>query len=208
TAVQGGLDVLRFDGSNDFLTVPSSTAAFKFLHDGDSTVFLVLKAGTTANSGHARYAILSNSSGASADTGIEINHRDSDPSTENDFCEVFVARGSNGEWPIYSANNNYFANNTFGVLSVVLDPANATSGNRIAIRKNGSSLSTANSPSGANQTPSSGNASNDLRIGARGSNASGFLNGDIAEIIVYDSAISDANRAAIESYLMTKWGIT
>jgi hypothetical protein len=208
TAIQGGLDVLRFDGSNDFMSVASSTATFKFLHDGDSTLFFVLKAGTTANSGHARYAILSSSSGGSVDTGIEINHRDSNPSTENDFFEVFLAKGSNGEWPIYSANNNFFANNTFGVLSLVLDPANATPGSRIAIRRNGGSLSTTNSASGANQTPSSSNASNNLHLGVRGSDQSGNLNGDICEIILYDAALSDTSRAAVETYLLAKWGIT
>jgi hypothetical protein len=32
--------------------------------------------------------------------------------------------------------------------------------------------------------------------------------GDICEIIIYNSALSDANRAAVESYLISKWGIT
>jgi hypothetical protein len=32
--------------------------------------------------------------------------------------------------------------------------------------------------------------------------------GNLCEIIVYDSALSDTDRNAVESYLMTKWGIT
>ena len=28
------------------------------------------------------------------------------------------------------------------------------------------------------------------------------------EIIVYNSALSDANRALVENYLIAKWGIT
>lgn len=32
--------------------------------------------------------------------------------------------------------------------------------------------------------------------------------GDLAEIVVYNSALSDANRQQLESYLATKWGIT
>jgi hypothetical protein len=32
--------------------------------------------------------------------------------------------------------------------------------------------------------------------------------GDIAEIIIYNTALSDANRSAVESYLISKWGIS
>jgi hypothetical protein len=34
------------------------------------------------------------------------------------------------------------------------------------------------------------------------------LVGDICEIIIYNSALSDTDRAAVESYLMSKWGIS
>jgi hypothetical protein len=34
------------------------------------------------------------------------------------------------------------------------------------------------------------------------------LSGDFYEVLIYSSAVSDADRAALESYLMTKWGIT
>jgi hypothetical protein len=35
-----------------------------------------------------------------------------------------------------------------------------------------------------------------------------YLDGDIAEILIYNSALSDADRSAVEAYLMSKWGIT
>lgn len=35
-----------------------------------------------------------------------------------------------------------------------------------------------------------------------------YFNGLIFEVVIYDSALSDTNRAAVESYLMTKWGIS
>jgi hypothetical protein len=37
---------------------------------------------------------------------------------------------------------------------------------------------------------------------------SGYLNGDIAEIIIYNSALSDTDRGLVESYLLAKWGIS
>jgi len=212
TSVQGGKDVLRFDGTSDFMTVPSSTAAFKFLHDGDSTVFLVVKTGTSANPGHGRYTLLSNiRDGAGTRVGFEVNHRDSDPSTENDFVDLAIVKGVSGNVPVLSSTNNFFASGTFGVLSAVLKPAAATSGNRVSLRRNGGAASTANSPVGADQAVSTANADQDLNISRRPGGsfaADGFVNGDYCEIIMYDSALSDTDRSAVESYLMTKWGIT
>lgn len=45
-----------------------------------------------------------------------------------------------------------------------------------------------------------------LTLGARASASSGFT-GDIAEFLVYDSALSDVNRAAVEAFLATKYGL-
>lgn len=35
-----------------------------------------------------------------------------------------------------------------------------------------------------------------------------FFNGYMCELIAYDTALSDANRALVQSYLMSKWGIS
>jgi hypothetical protein len=212
TAIQGGKDVLRFDGSDDFFTIPSSTAAFKFLHDGDSTVFVVMKPGTSANPGHGRYTLFSNiRDGGANRVGFEMNHRDSDPSTENDFLDVVVTKGLAGNIPVLSSHNNFYPSGSFAVISAVLNPQDATSGNRVALRRNGANLSTANTPVGANQAVSTSNADQDLNISRRPGGdfaADGFVNGDYAEIIMYDSALSSGDREAVESYLIAKWGIS
>ena len=41
TAQQNGLDLLRFDGSNDNMTASGTASALKFLHGADSTIFIV-----------------------------------------------------------------------------------------------------------------------------------------------------------------------
>jgi hypothetical protein len=210
-AVYGGRDTLRFDGSSDWMSISGSASSLKCLHDGDSTLFLVTKVGASANPGHGRYTLLSNiRDGGSNRVGIEINHRDSDPSTENDLVEVFVARGVSGTYPVYSPNNNFFASGSVGVISAVLKPDDAASGNRVSLRRNGGTAVTANAPAGASQSVSTANADQDLNISRRPGGAyeaDGFVNGDICEIIIYDTALSDANRSAVDSYLMSKWGI-
>lgn len=48
------------------------------------------------------------------------------------------------------------------------------------------------------------NTTDNLNIGSRGQ-SSLFLNGDLGEILIYPSALSSANRASVEAYLMAKW---
>ena len=42
-------------------------------------------------------------------------------------------------------------------------------------------------------------------VGASGNNTN-YLQGDIAEVIVYDSALGTTDRQAVETYLKSKWG--
>jgi len=62
------------------------------------------------------------------------------------------------------------------------------------------------------QDSASGNAgtqaiSDGLRFGANGAGSGSFLNGDIAEILLYNVIASTAQRNAILSYLDKKWGV-
>lgn len=45
-----------------------------------------------------------------------------------------------------------------------------------------------------------------VRVGANASGGEGW-NGDIAEIIIYNSALGTTDRESVESYLATKWGL-
>lgn len=46
------------------------------------------------------------------------------------------------------------------------------------------------------------------KIGSDHNGADQFFNGDIAEVIIYDSALSAADRNALGGYIQTKYGIT
>lgn len=54
-----------------------------------------------------------------------------------------------------------------------------------------------------------GNSADAALLASVGSQSSGygFYNGDIAEVIIFDTALSTADRARVEAYLATKWGI-
>jgi hypothetical protein len=202
TAIQGGLDVLRFDGSNDFMSVASSTATFKFLHSTNSTIFLVLDSN---ESGFG--AILSTYDTASVNVGISLETANGS-GTADKFVHR-VARGVNNTSAAGQATGNAFLGSSFNVISVVTQPI-ATAADRSSIRRNGGTAATGNTNT---DLPSSANSQYNLSLATDnylgvGSGTASYSSMDIAEIIIYNFAVSDTDRSAVESYLITKWGIT
>ena len=90
------------------------------------------------------------------------------------------------------------ANTSTGYFVVVTTRNGTTS---VATRRNGSAIATVTS--GANVT----NGANLTWAGIGRLDSVTFHQGNACEIIVYNSALSDANRAAVENYLISKWGI-
>lgn len=86
---------------------------------------------------------------------------------------------------------------THAIVTIVLDGTSTTD---LSAWKNGSSLTVSST---AVQTI---NTAAGFIIGNGPSG--GNLQGDVAEIIVYNSALSTSDRQSVESYLSTKWGIS
>ena len=110
-----------------------------------------------------------------------------------------------GNFVVVSAEDFHPAN-TFACITNVIKGQDGTAANRSRLYKNGVVDAAVNTSSGS----ATGDATHDLMIGAAytASSNANFLNGDICEIIIYDSALSDTNREAVENYLLAKWGIT
>jgi hypothetical protein len=88
------------------------------------------------------------------------------------------------------------ASTNTGVWEVITFEKNGTSA---TIRVDGTSVASGTVPATIN------NLTVQSLIGARADHGESF-EGDIAEIILYDSSLSSGNRSSIESYLSTKWG--
>jgi hypothetical protein len=201
-AIQGGQDVVRFDGSNDILAIASSTATFQFLHSQDSTLFIVGRPGTTANP-NAVYVFVDNN-GRSNNVGFSFWYDDRASQTRNDMPITISGNGSVAVFQNADAvSGNKFTANTFSLISIVSTPAAATA-SRVALRTNGGASFGGNTQTGS---VSASGATGDLHIGGN-INDGELLNGDICEIIIYNAALSDADREAVETYLLAKWGIT
>ena len=209
TAIQGGLDVLRFDGSADFMSVASSTATFNFLHDGDSTTFIVFKPDGTAASERFDFLLNNNVQGGSITGKIGFYIRWDNNRSDVASNRTVVVIANNGIPRFVGVpNTGTFAPDTAHVLSFVGDMAQSTAGNRGSLRRNGgSALSLDTSATGNSAVPTE-NASHNMTLGKSANSADYFYDGDMCEIICYDSALSDTNRALVEAYLLAKWGIT
>jgi hypothetical protein len=211
TAIQNSLAVLRFDGG-DSVSMPSSTATFKFLHNGDSTVFVVLKAGTTANPGALYWVMANNLSDNSIDqkTGFYLRWDDRTSANAVLADSVIHVVSNSGSARFAGIASNALLANTFALVTVRGDMANSTIASRSQIRRNGGSAITTLTADTNDQTAlPTADASDNFTIGDQSGSVKGSgLVGDICEIIMYDTALSDTDRAAVEGYLTNKWSIT
>lgn len=169
--------VLRFDGTDDLMTVADDPALDLGTGEG-MTVFVVGKS-TRANS------------------------------------DRFVGKPApvgNGRWLIYHPTSgvaNYFIETTAGTDAVgstvitnnfhILTGGRDSDGTTIRIRVDGTSEGTASR---------AGDASNANALDVGGdSGASKFLQGDIAEILVYSVGLSSADLDTVGGYLSSKYGL-
>ena len=209
TAVQGGLDVMRFDGTDDFMSVASSTAMFNFLHDGDATVMIVYKWISPSSTPYRRFlfATAANNDSSTGTTGVYCRLRDDfGTSTPYSKCQFVVANNGVNRANSYTGDNS-FPSSTFQLMTISTDASQATEDARSAFRLNGgTALAKTNQTEGG--TAPTGNASYNLHIAtSAGPDGRLFAQLDVCEVCMYDSAISSTDRAAVESYLKTKWGI-
>jgi hypothetical protein len=180
TQTMNGRNVLRFDGSDDFMeaTDPWLTGTGGGL---PASFFIVQRIMAATNFGMS-YTV---QSGASA------------------FLE-FRQSGTSGQMEL-SVNSgisvHVFSGSSVGVdeLVSIIAPSGATN-NLIYQRGTQQTLSGT-----ANAKPPTTTALHSL--GRRGSGTL-FANVRIAEILAYQSLLTDAQRKAVEKYLGKKWGIT
>jgi len=193
SAFTNGRNVLNFDGSNDTLTVPNSTSAFKFLHSTTSTVFIVVQYKAIGT-----YRSYFTTATSSSNVGYVIY-----TSTDNTTYLPWMAGGVGGSLVVgnQSAANYIDATQPY-LVCAASDPTNATLANRATGYKNGTAPYKNNISS---VTASTANSTYDLAIGSEG--GAYFANVYIAEILAYNSLLTASQRIQVETYLNNKWGL-
>jgi hypothetical protein len=192
TAIQSGKDVLRFDGSADFL---ERTGTLIGTGAAPVTVFAVVAFDTFSGSPEI----------------IEIGNKPRSAPENTSGYQFIVLNGAQMYCSNIGGNNErYTANNTLSAttwyaLSYVVSGA-AFSATEPKFFKNGSSQA---STQGTGTSTPNVTASQNAAIGANLSSLRAqYLDGDIGELIIYNVALNDSDREAVENYLMAKWGIT
>lgn len=199
TGILNSLPVVRFDA--DYLTIASSTATFKFLHTAQATIFAVASFGSGANP-DAVYGVIGTSGLATTAHGIALAYDDRAAQTRSNALVCSITRGASGAATASILHQDVITPQQAIIESVVIDVA-AAAASRIIARINGGTALAGNVLTNAASTD---DATRNFQVGAYGNNG-GPLVGDVAEIIIYNSALSDANRQAVEAYLSSKYGI-
>ena len=182
TAVQNGKPVIRADGVDDIMSLGTNVTSLTI--NGDLTMLAVIRKTTASVYG----AFLSYLDAAGTNNSYECRYDNSNPAK----LELVHADAVGAE---SFASTTTLTNNTWYVLEIV------RSGTAISFFVNGSAAGTGT----ATKTPTS-TASSNGTVCDRGT-APIPLPGDIAEIVLYNSALSAANRTKVEGYLNSRWGV-
>ena len=178
TSQLNGRAVVAFDGVNDMLQLALR------LSQNRASAFVVSRkmSGGTAINTDARVLDFTNSADGS-------DYGNSNPWIALYYAGSLVSdyRDSGG----LSLNEGY---GSWNLTTSVLD---------------GGTLNLWNNDRSASGTTSTVNISTDqCTLGSHPSSAGNKLNGDIAEVLVFDAVMPDAQRQRVEGYLAHKWGLT
>lgn len=207
---QNGLGVARADGG-DWLDSASANSTWTFLHNSASSAFFVIKNGTTSNP-VSIYGWLGNTGAASSRSGIYVSYDDRALFTGlTDSLNAAILRGASGTYvaasndgtQVFSDFRNIITPNVFNIAFWCGDPQNVTAASKMKIAINGGTVVGNQTYTGS---VSASNPTLALQIGALGNNALPLV-GDYAELLIFNSILSIANRQLVEGYLAWKWGL-
>ena len=211
TGARNGLSVARFAAASvQRLSVASSTATYKFLHDGTPCWWIAVTTYGDTTDPNALFMLMATCNATSAQVGFYYGFEDRSPT--NNGVNFGVLRGSTGTYVIAAddgsniktAYQNIITPQTLTVQEALMDVGNATAANRFALRINGGSSLAANQYTG---TPSSASSTGNLTVGASSANTIP-MTGDVCELLLFSSQPTAAARDLIRRYLGAKWGVS
>ncbi|WP_459210560.1 DUF7507 domain-containing protein, partial [Aquimarina rhabdastrellae] len=190
--------VVRFDASAN--SGAGEAVQFNTPAVGNQTVFVVFRGVNGKNNNHYDQELLYGGDISNPSSGQGGNRSDLSFTVNNNGA-VAVGGGRSGDFD-FDGNVDLQQRPTIGVMTRSVGGSNSATFNMYV---NGAtevnSQTTGNTGSGDNLTTPQ-------RLGKQNSGTTGNLNGDIAEVLTFNSVLSQVNRREVESYLAIKYGIT
>ena len=181
TAVQNGLNAVRFDGVDDCLQAASVTLSGQF------TIVLACKTTT------AKPFFIEHSANVNPNQGFYFYGTTPTASAVRRTATGIVSPDVNVTWYGSAAG-----------VAVFRSLSSLVGGLAYSIRKNG--VAQALTGSGTTTISSAESITDTLNIGSRNNGAAPISDGDYYEVMLYDRPLTDAEVGALETYLKTKWG--
>ena len=191
TANIGSDNYISFDGIDDYMTVPSSTANFKFLHDGTgATVVMAIKYGEVDDPGVSMCAISTHVT--SGNIGQQLRYIDA---LNDDRFATSVVNGSG--FVIAILEVGAVSPNVNTVQTTTYSTANGMEGfiDNVSVASASNAL-----------TPSASNSSYSLHMGML-PNFTNYLSGRIYGCAIFDYELTADQQLTVETYFANKMGI-
>ena len=195
TRTLNGLNVVDFD-DNDELVSSAAASVWNFLHQTESTIFVVME----TDEDELAHQVIRTGAFASSSVGFTV--RTNDVGASDDVLEHWVFRGVSSTYVVQNLSaSGAFPDATPAILRIESDPQNGTAASRSALYVDSGAAIANNADT---STFSSSDASSTLALGS----TSQGINGAIAEVIVVDGTLTADQISATETYLADKWGIS
>jgi hypothetical protein len=191
-ATQNGKNVLTL-GTNDNLASTAASSVWKFLHTSTYTVFFALKYNVTTYGGHPIAT-----GAATSEVGV-----DTFQDSPGKFQTV-VTRGVGGTYVLANVTGSSTLTTSFTYVTMIGDCTNATAANRSDLRiKQGSAVKN-NVQTGAVDT---GNPTRTMQLFDYVAGGNEGIDGQMGEILIYESILSSGDILLNQQYLANKWGV-
>lgn len=198
-----GKPALRFIRANNTqMSVSSSTATYKFLHDGTHAFMSIVCQAALSSGTSQAHIIIHTNAGAQTQHGFIVFYEDRSANTDALVHQIARAVSGAANLTVNNTAQNVFVPNEQKLLLIDVDPANATAADRSIANFDGGSDIANNALTNA---PSSNDATNNLTIGRIGATTLP-LDGYIQHMVIWNTDQS-ANKSGIQSIINNYYGI-
>lgn len=196
TTTQNGLNVLSFDGIDDYMISSAASSEWKFLHDGTEYLVGVVGQRSVAGVFSPFYSTQTAISG--------VNQIGSRMTFTVANLLSTLAAGASGA-VVVNASPSIGTGTATRVVTVRLAPNASIAANRATVQIDAAQPTT---PNGSLGTSSTANPYDTLHLGVLAGVTSSTFNGFIAEIVfITGTAVTTANQQLLHNYLNRKWAV-